>query len=417
MATRVKISGGRLVDPASGSERVADLYVADGRIAGIGAAPAGFEAHAAIDATGMVVCPGLVDLAVRLGSSLESELGAALAGGVTSVACPPDMDPPLDEPGLVEMLARRADSLALSHVYPVGALTQGLAGSRLAEMNELAEAGCVAFSQADEALADNTVLLRALQYAATFDLPVWLRPQDASLARHGVAHDGEVATRLGLPGIPALAETIAVSTILLMVAEIGARVHLCRLSAGESVDLVREAKARGLPVTCDVSAHHVHLSEMDIGYFDAHCRLTPPLRSLRDRDALVRGLADGTIDAVCSDHCPMAEDGKEVPFGEATPGATGLELLLPLTLRWGGTADLAATLRPVTVAPARILGLPQPALELGASADLCIFDPAAWWRVGPETLRSRGRNTPFSGYEVQGRVRYTLVGGRIAFEQ
>ncbi len=417
MADRVKISGGRLVDPASGSERVADLYIADGRIVGVDTAPAGFEAQAGIDASGMVVCPGLVDLAVRLGSSLESELGAALAGGVTSVACPPDMDPPLDEPGLVEMLARRAESLALSHVYPVGALTQGLAGSRLAEMNELAEAGCVAFSQADEALADNTVLLRALQYAATFDLPVWLRPQDASLARHGVAHDGEIATRLGLPGIPALAETIAVSTILLMVAETGARVHLCRLSAGESVDLVRDAKARGLTVTCDVSAHHVHLSEMDIGYFDAHCRLTPPLRSLRDRDALVRGLADGTIDAVCSDHCPMAEDGKEVPFGEATPGATGLELLLPLTLRWGGSADLASTLRPVTIAPARILGLPQPSLELGAPADLCIFDPAAWWRVGPETLRSRGRNTPFSGYEVQGRVRYTLVGGRIVFEQ
>lgn len=417
MAARVKISGGRLVDPASGVERVADLFVADGQIAGVGTPPAGFEASNVIDASGLVVCPGLVDLAARLGASLESELGAALAGGVTSVACPPDMDPPLDEPGLVEMLARRAESLALSHVYPVGALTQGLAGTRLAEMNELAEAGCVAFSQADEALADNTVLLRALQYAATFDLPVWLRPQDTSLARHGVAHDGEIATRLGLPGIPALAETIAVSTILLMVAETGARVHLCRLSAGESVELVRDAKDRGLPVTCDVSAHHVHLSEMDIGYFDAHCRLTPPLRSARDRDALVRGLADGTIDAVCSDHCPMAEDGKEVPFGEATPGATALELLLPLTLRWGGGADLAATLRPVTVAPARILGLPAPSLELGARADLCIFDPAAWWRVGPDTLRSRGRNTPFTGYEVQGRVRCTLVGGRVVFEQ
>jgi dihydroorotase len=424
MEPRIHIRGGTLVDPARDTQVRADLYLAEGRIVARDAAPDGFRADRVVDADGLIVAPGLVDLSVQLRepgfefrATLDSELGAALAGGVTAFACPPDTDPPLDEPGLVEMLTRRAQSLRMARVYPVGALTQGLEGKRLAEMNDLAGAGCIAFSQSDRPFADNTVVLRALQYAATFGLSVWFRPEDPALARHGVAHDGEVATRLGLPGIPALAETVALSAILLMVRETGARVHVCRISAADSVALIRDAKALRLPVTCDVSAHHVHLSEMDIGYFDARCRLAPPLRSLRDRDALARGVADGTIDAVCSDHCPVAEDGKEVPFGEAEPGAVGLELLLPLALKGADGRSLAAALRPVTAGPARVLGLEIPSLELGARADLCIFDPAAWWRVTPESLRSQGKNTPFLGYELQGRVRYTLVDGRVVFEQ
>lgn len=424
MEPRIHIRGGLLVDPESGSQTEADLFLADGRIVGRGRGPDGFRADRVLDASGMVVAPGLVDLSVQLRepgfefrATLDSELGAALAGGVTAFACPPDTDPALDEPGLVEMLTRRAQSLRMARVYPVGALTQGLEGKRLAEMKDLAGAGCVAFSQGDRPFADNTVLLRAMQYAATFGLSVWLRPEDPALARHGVAHDGEVATRLGLPGIPALAETVALSAMLLMARETGAHLHVCRISAADSVALIRDAKAQGLPVTCDVSVHHVHLSEMDIGYFDARCRLVPPLRGLRDRDALARGVADGTIDAVCSDHCPVAEDGKEVPFGEAEPGAIGLELLLPLALRGGAERGWAAALRPVTTGPARVLGLEPPSLELGARADLCIFDPTVWWRVTPETLRSQGKNTPFLGYELQGRVRYTLVDGRVVFEQ
>lgn len=424
MEPRIHIRGGTLVDPARDTQVRADLYLAEGRIVARDAAPDGFRADRVVDADGLIVAPGLVDLSVQLRepgfefrATLDSELGAALAGGVTAFACPPDTDPPLDEPGLVEMLTRRAQSLRMARVYPVGALTQGLEGKRLAEMNDLAGAGCIAFSQSDRPFADNTVVLRALQYAATFGLAVWFRPEDPALARHGVAHDGEVATRLGLPGIPALAETVALSAILLMVRETGARVHVCRISAADSVALIRDAKALRLPVTCDVSAHHVHLSEMDIGYFDARCRLAPPLRSLRDRDALARGVADGTIDAVCSDHCPVAEDGKEVPFGEAEPGAVGLELLLPLALKGADGRSLAAALRPVTAGPARVLGLEIPSLELGARADLCIFDPATWWRVTPESLRSQGKNTPFLGYELQGRVRYTLVDGRVVFEQ
>ncbi|MEK6591660.1 MAG: dihydroorotase, partial [Pseudomonadota bacterium] len=308
---KIHIKNGRLIDPKNSIDAPMDVFVAAGKIAAVGAAPKGFTANRTIDASGLVVCPGLVDLAARLRepgfeymATLESEMEAAIAGGVTSLACPPDTDPPLDEPGLVEMLKFRAKNLNQAHVYPVGALTQALKGARLTEMAELRDAGCVAFSQADAPLTDNHVLLCALQYAATFGFCVWLRPQDPTLARNGVAHDGQVATRLGLPAIPVCAETVALSTILLLARVTGARVHLCRLSSADGVDMVRQAKQLGIPVSCDIAIHHAHLSEMDVGYFDPNCHLTPPLRSARDRDALRQGLADGTVDAICSDHAP-----------------------------------------------------------------------------------------------------------------
>ncbi len=422
---KIHIRNGRVIDPQSGSDKVQDLFIAAGKVAAIGAAPDGFHANRVIDASGLVVCPGLVDLSARLRepgyeykATLESEMAAAVAGGVTSLVCPPDTDPPLDEPGLVEMLKHRARSLNQAHVYPLGALTVGLKGERLTEMAELVDAGCVGFSQADVPLNDNQVLLRALQYAATFDFPVWLRPRDAALARGGVAHDGQVATRLGLPPIPVLAETVALSIILLLVRDVGARIHLCRLSSAEGVDMVRQAKAIGTKITCDVSANHVHLSEMDIGYFDSNCHLVPPLRSQRDRDALRLGVADGTIDAICSDHTPVDEDAKQLPFGESESGATGLELLLALTLKWAEEAGvpLATALAKVTSMPARILGIPAGGLASGACADICVFDPKLRWKVEPAKLRSQGKNTPFAGYEMQGRVRYTLFGGHIVFE-
>jgi dihydroorotase len=345
-------------------------------------------------------------------------MAAAVAGGVTSLACPPDTDPPLDEPGLVEMLKHRARSLNQTHVYPLGALTVGLKGERITEMAELVDAGCVAFSQADVPLDDNQVLLRAMQYATTFGYPVWLRPSDGSLARGGVAHDGQVATRLGLTPIPVVAETVALSTMLLLARETGARVHLCRLSSAEGVEMMRQAKALGMNVTCDVSANHVHLSEMDIGYFDSNYHLVPPLRSLRDREALRRGVEDGTIDAICSDHTPVDEDAKQLPFGESEAGATGLELLLALTLRWAEESRVALpkAIAKVTTEPARILGIGTVAIVAGANADLCIFDPQLRWKVEPATLKSQGKNTPFAGYEVKGGVRYTLVGGQVVFE-
>ena len=417
---KLHIKGGRVVDPASGRDEAADVFVADGKIS-----DKKEKADQTIDAKGLVVAPGLIDLAARLRepgyeykATLESEMDAAVAGGVTSLACPPDTDPPLDEPGLVDMLRRRAKALTRARVYPIGALTVKLAGERLTEMAELAEAGCVAFSQANAPLSDTNVLWRAMQYAATFGFPVWLRAEDRWLAEGGVAHDGEVATRLGLPGIPAFAESIALGSLLQLVRATGSRVHVCRLSSAVAVDMIRAAKQEGLPISCDVGIHHVHLSEMDLGYYDSHCRLEPPLRSQRDREALAAGLADGTVDCVVSDHAPVDEDRKQLPFAEAETGATGLELLLPLVLKWGAERklSLARTLARVTSDPARILGVQSGRIEPGAPADLVVFDPAQHWRVAPDALRSQGKNTPFLGYELAGRVRATIVAGNVVYE-
>ncbi|MGH8714120.1 MAG: dihydroorotase [Casimicrobiaceae bacterium] len=421
----IEIRNGRLIDPRHGVDRKASLFVAAGRVAAVGAAPADWRSDRVIDAAGLVVCPGLIDLAARLRepgfeymATLESEMHAAIAGGVASLACPPDTDPVLDEPGLVEMLKHRARSLNQAHVYPVGALTVGLKGENITEMGELTEAGCVAFSHADAPLADTQVLRRALQYAATFDYSVWLRPQDAHLARGGVAHDGEVATRLGLAAIPSAAEIIALDTIFTLVRETGARVHVARLSTHEGVARVREAKRAGLKVTCDVAVHHVHLCDIDIGWFDAQCHLVPPLRGIRDRDGLRAGLADGTIDAICSDHAPVDDDAKQLPFAEAEPGATGLELLLPLTLKWAREAriPLAAALARITTEPARVLGIDAGHLGPGAAADICIADLDRDWTVTRESLHSQGKNTPFLGRELTGRVCHTLIDGQIVYE-
>jgi dihydroorotase len=345
-------------------------------------------------------------------------MDAAVAGGITSLACPPDTEPPLDEPGLVEMLKHRARNLNLARLYPVAALTTALKGCELTEMAELVDAGCVAFSQADAPLTDTRVLFRAMQYAATFGYSVWLRPQDSFLARDGVAHDGEVATRCGLPAIPVCAETIALATMLSLARETGVKLHICRLSSAAGVEMIRTARQQGLEVTCDVSINHVHLSEMDIGFFDPNCRLTPPLRSLRDRAALRAGLLDGTIDAICTNHAPVDEDAKQLPFAEAESGATGLELLLPLVLKWAQQEKitLSDALARTTLRPAQILGLDAGHLSVGAAADMCIFDPEAFWRVEPAALKSQGKNTPFTGQEVQGRVRYTLVDGKIVYQ-
>ncbi len=422
---KILIRNGRLIDPRNGVDAVLDLYIAAGKVQSIGRLPDGYVPNQVIDATGLVVAPGLVDLSARLRepgfeykATLESELQAAAAGGVTSLACPPDTDPVLDEPGLVEMLKHRAKLMNMAHVYPLGALTRQLEGKQLTEMCELTEAGCVGFSHATEPLTDTLVLRRALQYAATFGFTVLLRPQDAYLTKNGVAHDGEVAARLGLAGIPTSAETIAMSTILNLVEETGARVHLCRLSSCQGVELMRKAKQQGLPVSCDVAAHHLHLTEHDIGFFESNCHLKPPLRTQRDRDGLRAGLVDGTVDAVCSDHTPVDDDAKQAPFAECEAGATGLELLLPLTLKWASEMNqpLLTALARITSDPARLLGIDGGCLSPGTSADICIFDPEEYWKVERSALKSQGKNTPFLGLELAGRVHWTLVAGQPVYQ-
>jgi dihydroorotase len=433
---KILIQGGRVVDPASGRDEMADLAIAAGRIVAI--APtggvSGFTAERTLDARGLVVAPGWVDLCARLREPgheqgmLESELQAAAAAGVTSLVCPPDTDPVLDEPGLVEMLKFRARKLSRCRLFPLGALTRGLKGESLTEMAELSESGCVGFSQAEVGVRDTLVLSRALQYAATYGYTVWLRPQDPWLGQ-GVAASGPVATRLGLSGVPVSAETIALHTIFELVRVTGARVHLCRISSAAGVALVRAAKAEGLPITADVSINSLHLIDLDIGYFNASLRLTPPLRQGRDRDALQAGLADGTLDALVSDHSPVAADAKNLPFAEAEPGATGLELLLSLALKWGldRGLSLAACLEPITNRAVHALGpalgsLSESAgrLLVGGVADVCVFDPDARWSLNPAQLVSQGRHTPFafetSGMELPGRVRVTVVAGTLAFE-
>lgn len=428
---KILIKNGRVIDPASQLDAVCDIAIAAGRIISIDGTASDFVPNKIIDATGCVVVPGLIDLSARLREPgyehegmLESELAAAVAGGVTSLVCPPDTDPVLDEPGLVEMLKFRAEKLHQSRVFPLGALTRGLKGEALTEMVELTESGCVGFSQAEVPLANTLVLMRALQYAASFGYTVWLRPQEMHLGQ-GVAASGALATRLGLSGVSVAAETIAMHTIFELMRTTGTRVHLCRISSAAGVALVAQAKAQGLAVTCDVSINSLHLTDVDIGYFDSRMRLNPPLRQQRDRDAIRQGLADGTIDALVSDHTPVDEDAKTLPFAESEPGATGLELLLGLACKWGSDshAGLMRAIAVLTSEPARVLGDSLGTLSASAGrlvkggvADICIFDPLSDWMVEPAALRSQGKHTPFMGHHLSTRVRWTVVGGQIAYE-
>jgi dihydroorotase len=428
---KILIQNGRVIDPASGFDQTADVAIAAGRIVAMGQVPAEFTPDRVIDAQGCIVAPGLVDLAARLrepgqehAGMLESELAAAVAGGVTCLVCSPDTDPVLDEPGLVEMLRYRAEKLHQARVMPLGALTVGLKGDVLTEMGQLTAAGCVGFSQAEVALPDTQVVQRAMQYARSFGYTVWLRPQDFYLGQ-GVAASGPLATRMGLSGVSVAAETIALHTIFELVRSTQARVHLCRISSAAGVALVRQAKAEGLPVTADVSINSLHLTDADMGYFDSRARLTPVLRPQQDRDALRTGLADGTLDALVSDHTPVDADAKALPFAEAEPGATGLELLWSLALKWGQAEglDLSTIVSRITSQPAQVLGASLRDLQgsvgqlrVGGVADVCVLSTEGHWPVTEASLRSQGKSTPFSGYELPGRVLVTVVAGHVAFE-
>jgi len=424
--TAIRIQGGRVIDPANNVDSVKDVYIdSAGFIAAVGKAPDGFRTENTIDARGKIVCPGLIDLRARLRepgleykATMESETRAAVSGGITTLCCPPDSYPVIDTPAMAQMIQSRAWRFGLAFVHPLGALTQGLEGKLLTDMAALEEAGCVGVSNALEPITDTLVLRRAMEYAATFGLTVFLHAEDPWLRNTGCVHEGEVGTRLGLPGIPEAAETVVVARDLALIEQTGVHAHFCNLSSARAVAMVAEAQKHGLPVTADVTAHHLHLTEHDIGYFDTQCHVRPPLRSLRDRDALRAALKTGVIGTICSDHQPHEPDAKLAPFAESEPGISGLETLLPLTLRLvdDQLLTLSEAIALLTVKPAQILGVEAGHLGVGATADVCIFDPAAHWILTPDKLVSRGHNSPFLGWEFSGRVQYTLVGGEVVFE-
>lgn len=425
---RLHIANGRLIDPANGVDGQHDLYIASGRIIAVGVAPDGFQADRRIDASGLAVLPGLIDLSARVAQSghtgfAPAELRAALAGGVTRLVLPPDAESPLDEPTKVEALMRHAQAGQCA-VHPLGAMTVGLAGETLTEMALLARAGCIAFSQGESIMADTRVLWGAMRYASGLGQTLWLRAQDPWLARGTSVASGPYAERLGLEGMPAQAETVALHTIFELQRATGARIHLARLSSAAGIDLLRKARREGLPVTADVSVNSLLLTDVDIGFFDTNHHLTPPLRGQRDRDAIQSALADGVIDVLCSDHTPVDARGKAEPFPASTPGAMGLELLLSLALKWARDSrrPIGDALARVTSGPAAVLAAVAPQLgrcgHLGvdAPADLCLADLDAEWMVMPAALQSRGVHTPFAGMMLPGRVRATVVGGQPAWE-
>lgn len=417
-AARV-ISGGRVIDPANGIDRVADVWIADGRIAAVGEAPADFPQHERIEADGRVVGPGLVDLCARLrepGAShkgtIASETRAAAAGGVTTLCCPPDTTPTIDSPATVELIRQRAATAGWAHVHPVGALTRDLAGEYLSPMRALAAAGCIALGQAERTVHDTQVLRSALDYAATHDLPVLLSPIDPWIS-DGCAAAGPLATRLGLASVPVAAETTELARILALVADTGARVHVGRLSSASAVEQIARARADGLPVSADVAAHQLHLTGEAVRGLDSRAHVRPPLRDDADREALRAAVASGTIGAVCSDHQPHEPDAKRAPFAVSAPGISGLETLLPLVLSLTaeGDSDLPTALARVTTGPAQMLGLDAGTLAVGAPADICVFDPAGDWTLDSRAMVSRGHNTPFDGASLHGRVERVLLAG------
>ncbi|HFD80133.1 MAG TPA: dihydroorotase [Gammaproteobacteria bacterium] len=421
---RIHIRGGRLIDPANRIDATSDLYLADGRVAAVGEPPDGFNADLEIDATGLTVIPGLIDLCARLRepgqehkADIDSECRAAAAAGITTLCCPPDTDPVIDTPAVVELVRHRARQTGAARVVTLGALTQGLDGEHLSEMAALQEAGCVGVSNGLRPLASTLIERRALEYAATFDLTVFLYASDHALAAGGCMHEGQLSTRLGLPGIPEAAETVAVARDLALIQQTGVRAHFCHLTTLRAVRMVARAQYDGVPISADVAVPNLYLTELDTIDFGADYHFIPPLRTQEDRDGLREGLRGGTLSALCSDHQPHEPDAKLAPFPATEPGASGLDSLLPLTLKLARENHLLLqdAIARVTSGPAAILNIPYGDLAVGRAADICIFDAAENWRLGRDSMNSQGKNTPFLGWEMNGRVRYTLRDGELIY--
>ncbi len=422
---KLLITGGRLVDPASGRDEVADLLVEDGRIAstGRGLPRAGARVVAA---DGLLVIPGLVDIHVHLREpgqeykeTVATGAAAAVAGGVTSVACMANTVPPNDDPAITEFIRKQAAAAGLARVYPIAAVTKKLEGAEIAEYGYQHDAGAVALSDDGRPVMDSEVFRRALEYARAFDLVVISHCEDLGLSRGGAMHEGAVSTELGLPGVPSAAEEVMVLRDIALAEYTGARLHVAHVSTAGAIAAVREAKRRGVRVTAETAPHYFTLTDEAVRGYDVNAKMNPPLRSAADRDAVVAGLADGTIDLIASDHAPHHEDDKRVEFARAANGILGLETELGLTLALveAGRLPLHRALAALTVRPAELLGLPGGRIAEGAPADLTLVDLEAEWVVDPAALRSKSRNTPFGGFRLAGRVEATLVAGEIVHER
>jgi len=423
--SRLLFRGARLLDPESGLDARGDLLVEGDRIAAVGGEFASKAADAeTLAAEGLCLAPGLVDMRVQLREpgaehmeSIETGGQAAAAGGVTTMVALPNTDPPVDDVSVVEFLARRAREAKLAKIHTYAAATKGLAGRDLTEMGLLSANGALGFTDGVRAVADALVMRRVLAYARTFDLLVVQHPEEPSLAQAGEVSEGEIATRLGLPAIPPVAEVIMIERDLRLVEITGGRYHVAHVSTAAGVEVIRRAKAQGLPVTCDTAPPYFALNETAIGDYRTFAKLSPPLRSERDRRAVVEGLRDGTIDAIASDHSPWDQDSKRLPFGSAAYGIVGLETLLPLSLELyhNHHLELLELVRRLTLKPAQILGLPVGRMAQGAPADLVLFDPDSPWQISTDAFRSKSKNAPFDGRPVRGRVRRTMVDGRTIF--
>jgi dihydroorotase len=416
------IKGGHLLDPASGLNKAGDLFIANGHIVGINKKPDKFKDGKVIDAKGLIVIPGIVDLSARLRepgqtlkATIRSETIAAASAGITTLCCPSDTIPVVDEPSIVELINHKALHAGHSKVITLGALTVGLKGKLLTEMHALQTAGCAGVSNCRHPVESTLVLKRAYLYAANCGLTVFIEPEDHWLSQGGCVHEGAIASRLGLKGIPVSAETVALARALELVTETGVKAHFGRLSSASGVKMIRRAKEEGMNITADTSAHQLHLSEMDISSLNSAYHLRPPLRTQRDQEALQKGIADGTIDAISSDHQPHEPDAKQSPFASTQPGISSLETLLPLTLEMveKNIFDIETAIKALTSTPASILNINAGTLAVGQKADVCIIDKNINWTLEEEDLKSQGKNTPFIGWNFQGKAKHTIIGGKL----
>jgi dihydroorotase len=421
----IEIRGGRIIDPANQVDEIGSVYIADGKILSVLNEPADFSSEQVINAEGLIVCPGFVDLSVRLREpgysykgTFASETRAALCAGVTSLCLPPDTKPSIDTPAVAELIKDKAEKVHYEQIYPIGALTQRLAGSELSSMFALKEAGCIAVSNAQFPVANLAVLRRAMEYASSHGLLLMYRPDEPSLSNKGCAHEGFFATHYGLPGIPEAAESIAVAQCLDLAELTGCRVHFSQISCKRSVIKIQQAKKYGLNVTADVAVHQLHICETNMEVFNSAYHVLPPFRTEQDKKYLQEGLANGTIDAICSDHQPHDIDAKLGAFPETSPGIASLETLLPLTLSLTTKNNAISLMRAIsfiTHKPAQILGLTAGALTEGYPADICIFNPHLEWTVNQQNWHSAGLNTPFWNRTLTGRVTHTLQRGQLIY--